>query len=67
MESTEELRQRIHEYVAKDKELEKRVNEIMHTCREQITDLMRGDKEFGTLFSDITYLEAIMTSLLLVI
>jgi len=52
MESTEELRQRLQEHVTKDKELEARVNEVMHTCREQITELMTRDAKFGTLFSE---------------
>ena len=52
MESSAELKERFEQYVVKDGDLEKRVNIVMHSCRETVTQEMKKDEDFGELFQE---------------
>ena len=52
MESSADLKERFEQYVVKDGDLEKRVNIVMHSCRETVTLEMKKDEDFGELFQE---------------
>ena len=55
METAGDLKERFNETVVPDREREKIVNSIMHPCREIITNEMKKDEAFGTLFQEIHF------------
>ena len=55
MESSAELKERYDQYVAKDSDMEKRVNSILHVCLGAVTEEMKKEEDFGQLFQEFHF------------
>ena len=55
MESSAELKKRHDQYVAKDSDMEKRVNSILHVCLGAVTEEMKKEEDFGQLFQEFHF------------